>query len=292
MITPHRNNLCSKHAEKMISIKITSACNMSCDFCVDRDGKDCNVADVFKIAEEANKLKEYKTVIITGGEPFLEFNNVIKLCVLLRKSKIRIVLNTNGSLLTRERVKELNGLIDELQISVHHYDEAKNAEVLGGIVAFAIIKDALTYKEFDVSINSTFNNEYDDWEKAEAVPRMVLLTKNLGAQNLRLTELKKVNSDQFVEAKYFFGEFHHVNNREVKDLIIKGCTFRYRQAGINVSVKRLCPYAKGANAESFSCCFVDTEGQKKIDIETEDTFKVIYSDGSVTNDWVFNNQPE
>jgi len=64
-------------------------------------------------------------------------------------------------------------------------------------------------------------------------------------------------------------------------------TYYYSQNGVEVSVKRLCAFAKGKNAPAFSCCFINNDGQKKIDVDTEDTFKVIYSDGTTTNDWIF-----
>ena len=37
-IIPYSGNLCSRYAEKMISIKLTSECNAKCSFCVDRGG--------------------------------------------------------------------------------------------------------------------------------------------------------------------------------------------------------------------------------------------------------------
>jgi len=43
-------------------------------------------------------------------------------------------------------------------------------------------------------------------------------------------------------------------------------------------------------AIAFSCCFIDGNRQNKIDVDTKDTFKVIYGDGLVTDDWVFDNK--
>ena len=89
-ITPYSKNLCSRNAEKMISIKLTSICNARCSFCVDRGGytpkikNDCggnnhswsflfnrfeisdgsgneiSVPDVDAIVNSANKYKDYK----------------------------------------------------------------------------------------------------------------------------------------------------------------------------------------------------------------------------------------
>lgn len=289
-LIPFKENLCSKYATKMLSIKINNVCNRCCSFCVDRGGRQGEYINVKKIAQEAINKADYKTVIITGGEPFLNFNEVVELATLLRKHKDRIVLNTNGSLLSEEKVLKLNGLIDELQISIHHYDEKRNGKILGGIVSFENMKKALAKKEFMFSINSTFNKEYTKEERPIAVDKMIDLAVYLNANRLRLTELKKVEKEEFIIADEFFEKNHPFIGRSSNDLITKGCTYYYEKKGIMVSVKRLCNFAKGKDAPAFSCCFINTAGQKKIDVDTKDTFKVIYSDALVTDDWIFDSK--
>lgn len=289
-LIPFKENLCSKYATKMLSIKINNVCNRCCSFCVNRGGRQGEYINVKKIAQEDINKADYKTVIITGGEPFLNFNEVVELATLLRKHKDRIVLNTNGSLLSEEKVLKLNGLIDELQVSIHHYDEKRNGKILGGIVSFENMKKALAKKEFMFSINSTFNKEYTKEERPIAVDKMIDLAVYLNANRLRLTELKKVEKEEFIIADEFFEKNHPFIGRSSNDLITKGCTYYYEKKGIMVSVKRLCNFAKGKDAPAFSCCFINTAGQKKIDVDTKDTFKVIYSDALVTDDWIFDSK--
>ncbi len=289
-LIPFKENLCSKYATKMLSIKINNVCNRCCSFCVDRGGRQGEYINVKKIAQEDINKADYKTVIITGGEPFLNFNEVVELATLLRKHKDRIVLNTNGSLLSEEKVLKLNGLIDELQVSIHHYDEKRNGKILGGIVSFENMKKALAKKEFMFSINSTFNKEYTKEERPIAVDKMIDLAVYLNANRLRLTELKKVEKEEFIIVDEFFEKNHPFIGRSSNDLITKGCTYYYEKKGIMVSVKRLCNFAKGKDAPAFSCCFINTAGQKKIDVDTKDTFKVIYSDALVTDDWIFDSK--
>ena len=294
-IIPYAGNLCSKDAEKMISIKIGGACNARCSFCVDRGGYNAGpLPNVLKIAEEANRLSDYKTVIITGGEPFLYFDETVALLKMLRPNKTRLVLNTNGSLLTQEKVKTLNGLIDELQISIHNSSEAINNSVFdfgdSHYVKFDNIRTAIEDAKFTVSINSTFNKTWNP-DKDE-ISKMEKLCVYLGADNLRLTELKKVDESGFVPAETFLKNWEDnytgFETRSDEDLIAKGCTVYVRDVyGILISIKRLCKYAKGKNATAFSCCFINNDGQAKIDVDTKDTFKVIYADGTVTNDWIF-----
>lgn len=299
-LIPYKDNLCSKYAEKMISIKLTSKCNAKCSFCVDRGGYTPTNThngrpEIEKIIESANKYKDYKTVIITGGEPFLCFPFLIGLLKGLRKTKKRLVVNTNGSLLCPEYVKELNGLIDELQISIHHPDEEINNKIFGfkfdkndinkPYVHFEMIKLSLKYADFNVSINSCFNKYLKYHDRIE----LEWLASNLGANKLRLTELKKVSNSEFIEASDFYHSTFEFCNRSSEELITKGCMTEYiADSGIKVSVKRLCKYAKGENAPAFSCCFINNSGQTKIDVDTKDTFKVIYADGSVYDDWIFN----
>jgi MoaA/NifB/PqqE/SkfB family radical SAM enzyme len=287
-LIPYKDNLCSKEATKMLSIKLNDICNCKCLFCVDNGGRRTKTLNVDKIVEEALSYSEYKTVIITGGEPFLNFDEVIELATKLRSSKDRIVLNTNGTLLDTIKVEKLNGIIDELQVSIHHFDETKHSEILGRSVSFENIKNSLENKKFMFSINSTFNKEYSDSEMTIAVNKMIELSSYLNADRLRLTELKKVDDSDFIAADKFFENDSPILSYNSNDLITKGCTYYFTKNGIDISVKRLCKYAKGKNAPAFSCCFINTNGQNKIDVETKDTFKVIYSDGLVTDDWIFN----
>ena len=297
MFEPFKNNLCSKYAEKMISIKLTGDCNARCAFCVDRGGHNPARISVAEIAETAFEFEEYQTVIITGGEPLIHFEELISLLQLIRPHKKRIVLNTNGFLLTPFKVIKLNDLIDELQISIHHPNENMNATVYGvdpshPSVKYDMLKTALEPAKFKISINTTLNKVLlmNTLSPEDSIKEMEKLCAKLGAQKLRLTELKKVDYDTFVDAKEFFPNKSFVK-RSSKDLITKGCTYYYTaDNGVEVSVKRLCKYAKGKNAEAFSCCFIDTKGQMKINVDTKDTFKVIYSDGSVYNDWVFDKE--
>lgn len=282
MLKPNKDNLCSRYVDKMLSIKLLTACNAKCSFCVDRGGYTPSKIDVEAIAKSAISKSDYRKVIITGGEPFLVFDQLVELIKLIRKHKSEIIVNTNGSLLTNNNVDKLNGLIDELQVSIHHFDKKKNCAVFGRIISFKKIKDSLVDCKFKVSINSTFNKSYTEEEKPQAIKKLKLLVTFLGADRLRLSELKKVPDSEFVPASDFIS--NEFSERSSKGLIEKGCTLYDG----NISIKRLCKFAKGENAESFSCCFINESGQKKIDVDTVDTFKVIYSDGETVDDWKFN----
>lgn len=292
-LIPNKDNLCSKYATKMLSVKINNSCNCKCDFCIDRGGYAPSEINVEKMANAIldNKFDDYKTVFITGGEPFLVIDKVIGLCKLIRSKKDRIVLNTNGTLLNKKHTARLNGLIDELQISIHHFKEEKNAEVYKiKNYSFGEIKSNLLNADFKITVNSNFNNSYSIEERSEAIEKMLEICKKIGASKLRLTELKRVNDDLYVSANDFLPSDHSFLKFNDSELITKGCTYYGNINGIDISIKRLCKYAKGKNALAYSCCFIDENGTYKIDVDTAPTFAVIYSNGFVSLDWLNNNK--
>ena len=272
----------------MISIKINSVCNRACKFCIDKGGYSFSEIDVEKVASEANNLNEYQKVIITGGEPFLNIEEVIKLLKAIRPHKKKIVLNTNGSLLSKKNILQINGLIDELQISIHHYDETENGKVFGSKISFKKIKEALAHKAFTVTVNSTFNKAFKEEERAFAIDKLVDLVNELGGSNLRLTELKMVNYFDFVEAENFLPATDPFSNIPRRELVEKGCTHTFHRNGVNVSVKRLCSFVEDIYMEHFECnCFDDMRGEFVANVITEQTYKVIYGDGKVNDSWIY-----
>jgi molybdenum cofactor biosynthesis enzyme MoaA len=286
-ITPSKNNLCSKRAEKMISVKINHNCNGRCRFCVDKNGRAFGDTNVDVVCDKIFAFPQYKKVIITGGEPFLEYEKVIRLAKKLKDAGRTVILNTNGSLLDKTQVFDLNNFIDELQISIHHYNEAVNDKIIGASISFNNIRCVVKQLKCVVSINSTFNNCYNIGDRRFAINKMVGLVKELGAQNLRLTELKKCDSDEFISAGEFLNKDHPFTKRCSSELVRLGCTYYYTKSGVKVSIKRLCEHAIGKDGIAFSCCFINSDGQKKINVDTKKTFKVIYGDGFVADDWIF-----
>lgn len=287
-LIPSTDNICSKYAEKMLIIKINNHCNCSCPFCVDKGGFSAKETNISEIVKNAIELAEYQYVYITGGEPFLDFKLLIELLSKLRPHKRHIGINTNGTLITPARINALNGLINELQISIHHWLESVNKQILGKKQDLTIIKESLNHNcNFAVSINSTFNSFTPSRERLIFIDKMTEVCKYIGANKLRITELKRVDSCDFVSARDFFEPSSYEVSRNSNELITQGCTVSFKRNDIDVYMKRLCAYAKDKNAPAFSCCFINEQGQKVIDVDTENTFRIIYSNGIVRKSWIY-----
>jgi pyruvate formate lyase activating enzyme len=217
--------------------------------------------------------KEYQVIDITGGEPFLDFELLIKLLKGIRPYKKEIILNTNGSLLTKQKVIQLNGLIDELRIDLHHYDEQKNSEIIKTKINFENIKESLKIKKFKTTFNMVITKAIED-EKEIFVEKLTAFCHDMNVDAVRMSEVKYVGENHgyeeyakdHVKAFGFFENLGVIEKKTSEELIKTGCIDIFNYKGIEFHLKRLCGYKIKSNVQ---------------------TFKVVYSNGEKADDWIY-----
>ena len=138
-------------------VDISSACNASCSFCIAPTIERKNGPGFFDGAKFALDLTESieGTVQIVGGEPMISK----KLPKLLQKisehNYRRVVLNTNGSFITDERISQMNSAnVTNVNLSRHHYDEHSNQEIMR-------LQPKLSNSELALSIENITNSGID-----------------------------------------------------------------------------------------------------------------------------------
>jgi len=105
-------------------LKITLRCNKNCSYCIN------NVPEYKKrwveiVSVDQVDWNNYRTIIVSGGEPLLH-DNLVEILKKLRHIthvSIPIYLQTNGTLLTKELVKSIDDYIDGIGYSVHNPNE-------------------------------------------------------------------------------------------------------------------------------------------------------------------------
>ena len=83
-----------------------SGCNLKCSFC-DTQHKNCIDIDIFEITEKVEnyfKNKKNKKIVITGGEPFLQNEELEKLIEKLLVNECEICIYTNGTLIISDDI--------------------------------------------------------------------------------------------------------------------------------------------------------------------------------------------
>jgi len=122
-----------------LRISVTDRCNFRCQYCVPSSPfsviehkKIARYEEILRITKLACELGITK-VRITGGEPFVRkdiFSFLEKLCAIETLKDISIT--TNGSLLTRKKIKKLISLgIKRLNFSLDTLDPVKFAQITG-----------------------------------------------------------------------------------------------------------------------------------------------------------------
>lgn len=108
-------------------IKVTLGCNLKCSYCI-------NKSEEYKKKWRYGKSiydfgldeYEYRSIVISGGEPLTLGFPVLRKRLgeikILARNMPPIYLQTNGMLLSKEFVKEIDNYIDGIGISVHNWD--------------------------------------------------------------------------------------------------------------------------------------------------------------------------
>lgn len=287
ILKSNKINACSEGIRPLIMVKITDSCNAYCDWCIDKwygHGKHLkiNIEEITKqiLSEE---LKNFNEIIITGGEPFTVLDKVIELCKNIKeKSSKRIILNTNGYFISKTTINLLNDLIDELQISIHHYTSNGNVDVFKNInYSLSQIKEGLKEAKFKIIINTNITEVSEN--DPNFMEKMKELAKDLGASKIRFNELRCLSdSDEKISLKHYLTSSHPFYHYDDIDLIEKGCTWNEfdNEKNLEIAYKRACPF--GDDREPT------TDFKRKYFLENfnEKTFRVIYQDGSIYTDWV------
>jgi MoaA/NifB/PqqE/SkfB family radical SAM enzyme len=253
------------------------------------------------VCKKTNELKSigFDNLLLLGGEPLM-YRKLEKLLENVHDGAKSIVTTTNGSLL-HNRIKLLKKYFTKIHVSIHHYDEAKNAEIYRTCFpSFDKIRKAiheLRDSGVEVCINTMLYRDYID--SSSELDKMVEKAKWFGAHRLRVRELKTFNGSIFVYADEVVQGLTKKPFREGCETIVPG------HDGIVVTIKNMCGYPSEIKRDYY--CIKDTGVYKlaescgiqsslenvhfkvnKINNYSQlkdKTFCVLYTDGSLYDGW-------
>lgn len=108
-----------------LRLEITSACNLNCKYCHNKDAisnNDLSFDEIIKIINLLYKKNKINKLLLTGGEPMLNVNvyNIIKYA---KKHNIKVDMVTNGTLLNQRNIIELSKAgLNRIRISIDNID--------------------------------------------------------------------------------------------------------------------------------------------------------------------------
>jgi len=270
----------------------SKACNGSCPFCVAKMTPSCGVSlektefnwRNFNKAALLAERDGSTTVLITGkGEPTLFPDQISQILTELQKHRFPIIeLQTNGILFDTNYKKYKKYLdewhsegLDIISLSLCHYDDKKNAEIVGTKIDLAKVIDRLHKHGFSVRITCMLMKDYID--SIEEVLKTIKFAKDLGVEQLSFREL---------------GRPYYPENKDIcswvnkhvlpKKVLQKIRSFVEKNASKLMDTEyglTIYDY-KGQNVGMTNCLTIDSEGEKVRQL-------IYFPDGHVRFDWQY-----
>ena len=125
-----------EYAIENITINLTKRCNLRCSFCYNstgltRGGSELTTREMTEFLRVvAPYFGEHPSLIILGGEPFLEGEKLLELTAEAKKLGCSVLVSTNGQLVPKDLATEIATLGLEVQVSIdgprkEQHDEAR-----------------------------------------------------------------------------------------------------------------------------------------------------------------------
>jgi len=191
-----RNSICFDSAYLDLTICPTFACNFRCPYCFESSQEESVVMSPETIERLIVFIKRFvnaKTLSLTwfGGEPTLSFNTIKTLTKRLQELKIsfdKVVMFTNGYLLDKEKIEQLNSLmIENIQITLDGSASTHDSRRV-------LTENRPTFEKILANIETLMNSSYE----GNCTIRVNIDKKNMTDYVvLRLELLKRFKSNKF-----------------------------------------------------------------------------------------------
>jgi len=204
---------------------VTGKCNLQCDFCTMNSGPNVSMEDDLTMDEIRNilipKLQEVspRKIIITGGEPVIR-KDIFEILRIFADTfgKERILLQTNGLLLTEDFIRDIKPYVIAVEISIENIfaDRTLLARMKR---LFRCIRD----NRLELSLSFVMDDDSDSylWEAID------LCHEYEGAFTLRIVALvgraadseayKNKHSDEMEILKKYYKYFSYLLEKEYLD---------------------------------------------------------------------------
>lgn len=180
--------------EGLRSVIFFSGCNFRCPFCHNPEtlysfGKEVSLTEVVSTLLRYKNYIKKGGVTLSGGEPFLQADFCIKLVKKLKEFNIKVIAETNGSIVNDELIGLLDGV--RLDIKNQNNESPFDLEKRYGLFIQTCIKN---------NVDITFTNvlcptKNDDENSLSALKK--LITKYLSNYKLELLPFKKMCLEKY-----------------------------------------------------------------------------------------------
>lgn len=218
--------------KKDIRFLLTNSCNYACYFChnegveVKKTRNELSVEQYVTLFKIYSEIEEWNGVTLSGGEPLL-YQHIDTLCQRLYKEGAKIIIVTNGSLLSKHL--PMLKYVDRINVSIHTLTDSVYEKITRRKNMLSHVKETLKmvrnlYPNLKIRLNVT-PCKSNGWS-IEELNRILSFSKELNS-SLKMIELfPKSNSncisinnlrEQLSEIGYIFVDTEDRTELFVKD---------------------------------------------------------------------------
>ena len=281
-------NACDGIYSNCLDVRFTKSCDNNCSFCIEKNGIDnlgeTNVNQMIVNTIKSNK----KTVLILGGEPFLNLNKLLQYIKGIRSYVQNIYITTSLPKtidLNNNVVLDILNIIDGLNVSLQHYDWVINNDILNASskhnrleILLNILKNESIRPKVRVSINLV-KGYIDDKEK---LMTCINLLHKMNCKHIKINELQNVSKDVYVS-------FEDIMDIKMKSPYSFGCqtdiSEMFKDLNMKFTLKRSCFVVKDKDIVKVNISDLIKAIKKRFD-RSCNNMCVMYENGMVCDGWM------
>lgn len=205
----YNRSCCSNTTKRTLYIELLNICNAKCSFC-SLSCNNNNTKSILNLEYAKEVISELVAkgaidkVSLTGGEPLLypRLQELLDFLDSLTGNGIEFyALTTNGILLEKYMSMLENSKIKYINISRHHYDQAKNDRVFGVKTLSEVqLKNIITQSQKSFRFNVTIT---EDFYTLEDVHEYIKMAQNIGINNILIRKEYQFGKNSEIMDKVF-----------------------------------------------------------------------------------------
>ncbi|PEJ11752.1 hypothetical protein CN684_00190 [Bacillus wiedmannii] len=138
-----------------LQFHLTNRCNLRCTHCYMNSGiahyDEISLKEWKEIINQASQRYDSWFLTLTGGEPTL-YDGYLEILKYAKAHGATTAMISNGTLLTKRKIDELNGILDHIQISLDGATEEVNDRVRGKGVFKKVVKTFKLLRDTDMRV--------------------------------------------------------------------------------------------------------------------------------------------
>ena len=276
-------NSCDGIYNDSLDVRFTKACDNDCPWCIERRGVDAlGRPDPEKLAT-MTELSGKRTVLILGGEPFLEVKRLARYVELIRDKVENIYITTSVPPqldVNNPTVVKLLGMVNGLNVSLHSVDWRENNTILhASNHEFNRVKRLRgILNKFSAIVRVSVNLDVDGVNSREKLDNYLARVAELGCVQVKVNELQDA-ADHYVSFNSLYPELR------LGSPFANGCQTSVdvgQPRGLSVLVKRSCFVVNAGQAGLAD--FGKAIARRVLGVRGSTT--VLYENGELSDGWL------